>query len=184
MPCRDRSFVTVLETRHRISLDDARRKPANPGMLLRFMGFFALWLVLDGVKSMGLLIGLPAAAFCAWVSSRMLAPGAARIRWAGVPSLLGHWAWDSLVAGFQAAWLALHPRPPMRSGFVKISCGLPPDGRREMLLALSAALPGSLPVEDQDNGDILLHCLDTRQDPAKAMAVLEMRLRKVLVEND
>lgn len=183
MPCRDRSFVTVLETRHRISLDGTRRKPANPGMILRFLGLAGLWVVLDDAKPAGLLIGLPAAAFCAWVSMRLRAPGALRVGWMGVPSLVARWAWDALLAGFQAAWLALHPRLTVRSGFVRVLLGLPSGQRREALLALSTTLPGSLPVEDQGNDGVLLHCLDARQDHAGAMAALEVRLREALAED-
>ncbi|MGC2579957.1 MAG: hypothetical protein WA376_20500, partial [Terrimicrobiaceae bacterium] len=43
-------------------------------MLVRFGIFVALWLVLDGAKPAGLLIGLPAAALAAWISLLLLRP--------------------------------------------------------------------------------------------------------------
>lgn len=151
----------------------------NRGVFARFVAFGLLWLVLDHAKPAGLLIGLPAAALAAWVSVRLLPAGGARLRWRALPAFAGHFLWDSVVAGVDVARRAFHPQLPLRTGFVEVSCGLPPGPQRDGFLAVASLMPGSLPVGDDGTG-VTLHCLDVEHAVAGQMAALEQRMNHLV----
>lgn len=148
-------------------------------MLLRFGLLAIFWLVLDGAKLAGLLIGLPTAFLAAWASVKLLPPGNEKLRPGALVALIWHTLRESVVAGWDVAVRAFHPRLPLRTGFVKVPCGISQGPERDLLLAISGLMPGSLPVEDA-KGEIVLHCLDTDQPVAEQMAEQETRLRRAL----
>ncbi len=152
-------------------------------MSIRFSAFLILWLVLDGVKPAGLLIGLPAAALAAWISLLLLPPSRNRPRLVALLSLGWHFLWSSIVAGVDVAIRALHPRLPLRTGFVTCECGIPTGSRRDLFLGMGSLMPGSLPVAEDEDGRIVLHCLDTEQPLAGQMADHEARLVRALGGN-
>ena len=152
-------------------------------MLVRFGIFVALWLVLDGVKPAGLLIGLPAAALAAWISVLLLPPSRSRPRLMALLSLGWHFLWSSVVAGVDVAIRAFHPRLPLRTGFVTCECGIPTGSRRDLFLGMGSLMPGTLPVAEDEGGRIVLHCLDTEQPVAGQMADHEARLVRALGGN-
>lgn len=139
--------------------------------------------MLDGLKPAGLLIGLPAAALAAWVSIRLLPPSRSRPRLSGLLSLGLHFLWNSIVAGVDVAIRAFHPRLPLRAGFVTCECGIPAGSRRDLFLGMSSLMPGSLPVAEDQDGRIVLHCLDTEQPLAEEMADHEARMLRALGGN-
>ncbi|MGB7789583.1 MAG: Na+/H+ antiporter subunit E [Terrimicrobiaceae bacterium] len=148
-------------------------------MLVRFGISVALWLVLDGAKPAGLLIGLPAAALAAWISLLLLPPSRNRPRLMALLSLGWHFLRSSVVAGVDVAIRAFHPRLPLRTGFVTCECRIPTGSRRDLFLSMSSLMPGTLPVAEED-GRIVLHCLDTEQPVAGQMADHEARLVRAL----
>ncbi|MGA7391128.1 MAG: Na+/H+ antiporter subunit E [Terrimicrobiaceae bacterium] len=148
-------------------------------MLVRFGIFVALWLVLDGAKPAGLLIGLPAAALAAWISLLLLRPTQSHPRLIPMLSLGCHFLWSSVVAGVDVAIRAFHPRLPLRTGFVTCECRIPTGSRRDLFLNMGSLMPGTLPVAEED-GRIVLHCLDTEQPVAGQMADHEARLVRAL----
>ena len=148
-------------------------------MLARFGIFVALWLVLDGAKPAGLLIGLPAAALAAWISILLLPPTRIRPRLRALLSLGWHFLWSSVVAGIDVAIRAFHPRLPLRTGFVTCECRIPTGSQRDLFLSMGSLMPGTLPVAEED-GRIVLHCLDTQQPVAKQTADHEARLVRAL----
>jgi multicomponent Na+:H+ antiporter subunit E len=148
-------------------------------MFIRFTAFLVFWLVLDGGKPFGLVIGLPAVALVTWISLRLLPPGGQSLRWGAVVSLGGHFLWDSIVAGLDVARRVFDPRLPLRTGFVTCECKLPAGPRRDFFLAMSSLMPGSLPVEEGADGSVVLHCLDTDQPQAALLAANEKKLRKL-----
>ena len=149
-------------------------------MSIRFPAFLIFWLVLDGVKPAGLLIGLPAAALAAWISLLLLPPSRSRPRLVALLSLGWHFLWSSVVAGVDVAIRAFHPRLPLRTGFVTCECGIPTGSRRDLFLGMGSLMPGSLPVAEDADGRIVLHCLDTEQPLAGQMADHEARLMRAL----
>lgn len=149
-------------------------------MVFRSGIFLVFWLVLDGAKPAGLVIGLPAALLAAWISLRLSPRSGHRVGWAGLPSLAWHFLVSSIVAGIDVAFRAFHPRLPLRTGFVTCDCRIPAGPKRDLFLAFSSLMPGSLPVEENENGKVVLHCLDTRQPQARQMAEHEAMVSRVI----
>lgn len=153
-------------------------------MTVRFLLFLALWLVLDEAKPAGLVIGLPAAVLATWLSLRLRPASRLRPRPWALISLGWHLIRGSVVAGVDVALRVFHPRLPLQAGFVTCACRIPAGARRDFFLALSSLMPGSLPVDDDGDGRVVLHCLDLSQPQAAQMAENEARLRRALGESD
>jgi multicomponent Na+:H+ antiporter subunit E len=77
---------------------------------------------------------------------------------------------QSVVSGTEVAWRALNPRLRLRPGFVVYPLRLSPGGARSAFCALSSLLPGTLPTGTDDNGALLVHCLDVDQPIAANLA--------------
>jgi multicomponent Na+:H+ antiporter subunit E len=158
-----------------ISFPLAEVKTPARSLLPRFVALLVFWLILEGANPPGLLIGLPAAALATWISIRLVPPQGGYISPAGLLAFFGHFLWGSLVAGIDLAIRALHPRLPLRTGFVSCPCAISRGPRRDLFLATSSLMPGSLPVEDEGDGLIILHALDVEQPHAAQMAENEVR---------
>ena len=149
-------------------------KTAARSLLPRFVALLVFWLILEGANPPGLLIGLPTAALATWISTKLIPPRGGYTSPAALLAFFGHCLWGSLVAGIDLAIRALHPRLPLRTGFVSCPCAISRGPRRDLFLATSSLMPGSLPVED-GNGLIILHALDVEQPHAAQMAETEVR---------
>lgn len=129
--------------------------------LVRAGVFFCFWVIMAGTKPADLAAGLIAALIATAVSLMLLPPGQGRIR----PLLLGVLALrflrQSVVAGFDVAWRALHPRLPLRPGFVVHESQLPVGPARDAFCTMTSLLPGTLPTDVTGSDGILIHCLDT-----------------------
>ncbi len=139
-----------------------------------------LWLALFGPDPVALAVGVATAAAAAWVSLRLLPPGAARLSPLGLAALAASFLGQSVVAGVDVARRALDPRLPLRPGFVRHRLGLAPGPFRSAFLALSSLLPGTLPAQADPDGTVLVHCLDTRQPVTEQLAQAEARFAGVL----
>jgi multicomponent Na+:H+ antiporter subunit E len=64
------------------------------------------------------------------------------------------------MAGVDVARRALDPRLPLRPGFVTYAPRLPPGGARDAFCALASLMPGTLPADTNEDGTLLVHCLD------------------------
>ena len=153
-----------------------RMKHSAHAFMLRFAGFLGFWFVLDGLTIAGLLVGLGAATLATWVSLRLLPPSRNRRNVLPLLSLAGHFLWSSVVSGVDAAVRALHPRMPLCTGLLSYKCEISTGPGRDLFLGMSSLMPGSLPVEESEDGQIVVHCLDTKQPLADQMRDLEARL--------
>ena len=147
---------------------------------VRFSVFLILWLILDGAKLAGMVIGLPAAALATVISIRLFPPCGSRPRVMALLSLGWHFLWSSVVAGVDVAIRAFHPRLPLHTGFISCKCDIPAGSRRDFFLGMASLMPGSLPVGEDAQGRIVLHCLDTEQPLARQMAEQEARVVRAL----
>ncbi len=139
-------------------------------MLMRAVGFLLLWLVLAGwhVGDLpAIVIAVPAAT---WVSLRLLPPGSRRSSLTGIGWLALRFPYQSVVAGVDVARRALAPQMRLKPGFVSVPLRLPTGIARDGFTALSSLMPGTLPVDTDDDGTLLVHCLDTDQPVAAQMA--------------
>ncbi len=73
------------------------------------------------------------------------------------------------------AWRALSPTLKLKPGLVACPLRLPEGGKRSAFCALSSLMPGTLPTGTDEQGALLVHCLDTSQ-PVAANLSAEERL--------
>lgn len=153
-------------------------------ILARFVLFAAFWLVLTGGAPGAWIAGALACLAAAVLSARLLPGRLRRIRLRPALGLAGYFARESLRGGIDVAWRALHPRLPVQPGWVRQPLHVAPGAQRLLLADLLSLMPGTLAAGDDRAGDLLLHCLDTRQPPGPLAEALERRLRAALGEGN
>jgi multicomponent Na+:H+ antiporter subunit E len=158
----------------------AEVKDSARSWLPRFVALLVFWLILEGAKPQGLIIGLPATILATWLTVRLVPLWAARISPLGLLAFCGQFLWGSLVAGIDLAIRALHLRLPLRTGFIACPCRIPRGPQRDLFLAASSLMPGSLPVEEEGDGLVVLHALDVDQPHAAQMTENELRFVSAL----
>ena len=143
---------------------------ASPGLpraaVARAGLFLVFWLMISGWAPADLPVGLAAVAAATWTSLRFLPPKRSRFRLAPLGALAASFLRQSVVSGTDAAWRALNPRLKLKPGFVACPLRLPPGGERSAFCALSSLMPGTLPTGTNDEGALLVHCLDIGQPVA------------------
>jgi multicomponent Na+:H+ antiporter subunit E len=137
--------------------------------------FLAFWLMISGWAPADLPIGLAAVAGATWTSLHFLPPRRSRLRIAALARLAASVLRQSIVSGTDVAWRALNPRLQLRPGLVACPLRLPPGGKRSAFCALSSLMPGTLPTGTDEDGALLVHCLDIGQ-PVAANIAAEERL--------
>jgi multicomponent Na+:H+ antiporter subunit E len=146
--------------------------------LLRGAGFLVLWVVLIGTSPSDLIAGILVSGAATWASLALLPPGPHRVRLTALLSLIPHFLWKSVVAGWDVARRALDPRLPLHTGFVSYQARFRGPARNAFA-SYSSLLPGTLPVED-DGETLLYHCLDIGQPVAVELATEETMLAQAL----
>ena len=141
--------------------------------------FLAFWLILYGINSGDLLIGIIAAIIATWASRRLL-PGRSSLRLIPLVRLALRFLRQSLVAGVDVAWRAIDPRMPLRPGFVVYQSHFPLGQMQNAFCTITGLLPGTLPAGSDENGDLVIHCLDVRQPVVEQLAAEETALQQVL----
>jgi multicomponent Na+:H+ antiporter subunit E len=120
-------------------------------LLVRGLGFLALWIVLMGWVPEQLVFGVATAAAAAWASIRLLPSGTLRIRPWALLALVPRFLWQSVVAGVDVARRAFDP----------------------------SLLPGTVPCGD-DEGGVIYHCLDIGQPVLEQLSAEEARLTRAI----
>lgn len=146
----------------------------------RALLLFALWLMVAGHDIADLPIGIATAAAATWASLRLLPPSRLRLRLWSLTSFGVHFLKQSVVSGVQVAWLALSPSMPLRPGFVTYRSRLQSPSARSAFCALSSLLPGTLPVGSDDEGELLVHCLNVDQPVAANLAAEEALFSRMI----
>jgi multicomponent Na+:H+ antiporter subunit E len=150
----------------------ATRQPLR-GLPARAVGFLVFWLILSGTGPLDFLVGIPAAIAAAWTSLRLLPPGPWGFRPLALIRLALRFLRQSIGAGIDVAWRALDPRLPLRPGFVRYRSHLPPGPTLNAFCTMTSLLPGTLPCGPDEDGDLIIHCLDASQPVASNMAAEE-----------
>ena len=127
----------------------------------RFMLLSLLWVVLTTAASEGFWFGLLVAVGATWVSLVLLPPDKP-VKLLALMRMLPGFVWRSLLGGVDVAWRALHPRMPLRPGWLLLPTALPEGGARVALGSEFSLLPGTLVAGTRD-GMLLVHCLDLNQ---------------------
>jgi multicomponent Na+:H+ antiporter subunit E len=153
-------------------------------VLARTAGLLALWVLLIGADPADLPAGALAAGLGARASLRLLPRRAGRVRAGALAGIALRLAGQTLVAGADVARRALAPRPQLRPGFVSHPPALPPGPARDAFAALTSLLPGTVPSGLDEDGALLVHCLDVGQPVAAQLAGDEARLARALGAGD
>jgi multicomponent Na+:H+ antiporter subunit E len=135
--------------------------------------FLAFWLMISGWAPADLPVGLAAVVGATWVSLRFLPPLGPGYRLASIASLVVSFLRQSVVSGPDVAWRALSPNLKLEPGLVACPLRLPAGGKRSAFCALSSLMPGTLPTGTDEQGALLVHCLDMRQPVAANLAAEE-----------
>jgi multicomponent Na+:H+ antiporter subunit E len=95
------------------------------------------------------------------------------LRLVSLVKFLSHFLCRSIVAGTEVALLALHPRLPLRAGYIIYRPQLPPGTRRNMFCAITSLMPGTLPCGSADGNGLAIHCLDVTQSVIEQLSAEE-----------
>ena len=152
--------------------DDGAPRPAWVAVG-RAVLFFAFWLMIAGYDPVDLPVGLITAAAATWTSLRLLPAAKVQLRLSSLATFALHFMRQSASSGVEVAWRAFSPRLPLNPGFVVYPCRLRSAGTRSAFCALSSLLPGTLPAGTDENGALLVHCLDVGQPVAANLAAEE-----------
>jgi multicomponent Na+:H+ antiporter subunit E len=155
-----------------------RVRTENLRIAKRFAIFAGLWLVLTGGALDGLAFGLAAAAASAWVSMRLAPPAERPLRLLGLLALAPGFFLRALRGGVDVAWRALHPKLPLRPGWITYRSTLPP-GARAVLGGEVSLMPGTLTAGEQ-GGRLLVHCLDVELPVDRQIGEEEERLARAI----
>jgi multicomponent Na+:H+ antiporter subunit E len=150
------------------------------GLPARAACFFTFWLILYGIKPGDLPIGIVAVIIATWASQRLLPLGSRILRPIPLVRLVLRFLRQSIVAGIDVAWRALDPRMPLRPGFVIYQSRFPVGPTQNTFCTMTGLLPGTLPCGSDENGDLVIHCLDVNQPVLEQLAAEEAVLRQVL----
>jgi multicomponent Na+:H+ antiporter subunit E len=142
--------------------------------------FFAFWLMISGNDIADIPVGLATVAAATWTSLHLLPAGNSRLRPLPLALLVVRFMRQSIVSGFDVAWRALDPSLPLHPGFVTYPLRLPPGGAQSAFCAFSSLLPGTLPTGANEDGALLIHCLDVDQPVAANIAAEEALFMRAL----
>ena len=157
-------------------------KTLNGLQFLVFAGVLAgLWWVLTEGALHSWPVGLPAVVLCAWLAQRLHQPESTGIQLRRLPAFAGHFLFRSLLAGVDVAWRTLHPRLPLKPGFVFYPLRLKNPRGRLFFAAVISLLPGTLSAQLHTDG-VLLHVLDTDVDIARDSLATEQQIAHLLGE--
>jgi multicomponent Na+:H+ antiporter subunit E len=143
--------------------------------------FFVFWLMIAGYNPTDLAVGVATAALATWASLRLLPPARVRLRKWRLAWFILHFLGQSARSGVQVAWLAFRPSMPIRPGFVTYRTHLS-GSTLSAFSAISSLLPGTLPTGSDEQGALLIHCLDVDQPVAADLAREEVLFGDVLAD--
>jgi multicomponent Na+:H+ antiporter subunit E len=147
-------------------------------ILVRSLGYFVLWVIMAGGRAADVVPGIGAALLAAWASVLLMPPdpGSARVRPVALVALVLRFVWGSVVAGVDIARRAFSPAMPLKLGYVAYPVGLPPSAARNLFMAMTSLMPGTLPAGTDESGALLYHCLDIDQPVTDQLQQEEARL--------
>jgi multicomponent Na+:H+ antiporter subunit E len=111
---------------------------------------------------------------------RLLPPTGRRLSLAGLAGMALRFPYQSVVAGVDVALRALAPQMRLKPGFVSVPLQFPQGVARDGFTAFASLMPGTLPVDSDADGALLVHCLDTGQPVAAQMAAEAARFARAI----
>jgi multicomponent Na+:H+ antiporter subunit E len=139
----------------------------------RFLLWFGIWLVMAGWSPWNAVVGVAAAALAAWAGGILLPPAGRRLSLVRVSRFAAGFVWQSVAGGVDVAWRVFQPKMPLRPGIVRVAPRLAAGTPRLLFRGLASLQPGSLACGVDDEGYLLFHCLDTREDVEGALSRMQ-----------
>lgn len=150
-----------------------------PGLIVRGVLFFGLWLVMIGTAPKDWPFGVLAAAAATW-TSLALWPARTRLSSSGLLMFVLRFLPQAVVAGVEVALRAMAPRISLNPGLASHTTALPQGFARGALCAVMSLQPGKLPVGVGGETDtLLIHCLDMNAPVAADMAAEERAFLRI-----
>lgn len=142
----------------------------------RFALFAGVWLILTAGDLSALVPGLVVATGATSIARRLARDGEQPLRLLPIVRLFPGFLWRSLLGGIDVARRAFQPRMPLAPGWIRHRTALPEGAARVALGSQLSLMPGTL-AAGSEGDEMLIHCLDTREDARAAIAAEERRLR-------
>jgi multicomponent Na+:H+ antiporter subunit E len=139
------------------------------------------WLGLNGGDHRSWLIGVPAVLAAAALGATLPARHPLRLRWRGLPRFALFFLHQSLRGAWDVARRVLHPRLPVKPGFLRFTTRLPPGPARHLFLNVVSLLPGTLSA-GQEADQVTIHALDLHGGVEDELRDLEKRVGGLFVE--
>jgi multicomponent Na+:H+ antiporter subunit E len=146
------------------------------------LGLAVVWVLLQADLSLvnlagGFLLG----AAVIWVLTRTTGQAFYLRRAFAGAELLAVFFFEVIVANLRMAYQVLHPRLPVRPGFVAMPLELRTDGQITLLAIMVTMTPGTLTVEVTDDRRFLIvHVLDLDDPEATSSRIKRVFERRVL----
>lgn len=148
-------------------------------MLIRSLPLAAVWLVIAQGRADAWLVGLPAVLIAAVASVRLSGTALPQLRLAALPRFIGLFLRESIRGGIDVAQRTLRPAMRIRPGFYRYRPRLQDPFARVLIINAISLLPGTL-TADVEGELIVLHMLDTRDDPREELQRLEQAVAGIL----
>ncbi len=136
-----------------------------------------VWLVLTGGSISALVYALAAVPAGIALSFLLLEPGPGTVNMLRLASLLPGFIMRSVAGGVDVAWRALHPRMPVRPGWISLRTQMTDSPARSLYGAETSLLPGTLSAGCDQIG-LKIHCLYIDQDTEQRVQVGERRFAR------
>jgi multicomponent Na+:H+ antiporter subunit E len=144
--------------------------------------FLIFWLALSRGNPDDLAAGLATTIVATWASLHLLPPRSSRFSLIALMTFAWRFLYQSIAAGIDVAWRALDPRLPLRTGFLTYQPRLSLGPERYAFRTVASLLPGTLPVGTDQDGALIIHCLDVSQPVLEQLAEDEAIFRRALGE--
>lgn len=155
----------------------ARRPAIAPArrLALRAAAFAALWLALTRGDLTSLIVGLPAIALAAWLSTRLADAAGFRLQAGGLLRFVVFFLVGSVRGGADVAFRALHRRMPIRPALLRHPLALPEGAARRFFMLTVNLMPGTLSADVED-ATLVVHMIDDSPAMVRGVAALEQRV--------
>ena len=137
-----------------------------------------VWLALTGGDAQAWVYGAIAVAGATGLSLILLPASPRPARVLRLFALFPGFLLRSILGGVDVAWRALHPRLPVRPGWVSQETSIRDGAARSLFGAETSLLPGTLSAGCDEAG-LMIHCLDANARTRERLAAEEKRLARV-----
>jgi multicomponent Na+:H+ antiporter subunit E len=144
--------------------------------LKRLLLFLLLWTALTGAVWRDPVIAGGGLIATAIFSLALWPPVSHKLRWRGLPALLGHFLRASILGGIDIAYRALAPSMPINPGFIEFRSQLTDELSVVLFVWMISLMPGSATVRLEDGGGLTVHIVDRDMYGEKVLRVLEQKI--------